>query len=276
MKAHKRLLALTGCFTLVSAIGFAQMDRRSYARLQTSSPHRAVVTGSRWGWASQEWTGDERPYRQARAELERRAASGQLTDAALRNYRASAQAQPTDPLASFRWGFAAYQAAKLAPRYHDRSRILAGVELALQRAPSPRTYQFARLRFLIEGRDFPYPQLRPLGERLVRRDPDDVDVKHHFLKYLNVSRSPAEKERALAYARDLIRLAPQDPRSHFALGQVWMRIWNQSKSRSDADKAVAAYRKSLELEPPGRESRETIEQLIRLIQKEQTQRRKPA
>ncbi|RYZ92627.1 MAG: hypothetical protein EOP06_03705 [Proteobacteria bacterium] len=138
---------------------------------------------------------------------------------------------------------------------------------ALASTPSPRVYNWTRLRFLVDARNFPDTLLRPVGERLVQRDPKDYEVKYRLIDTFNPGESKAEKKQALIYAHDLIRLNPKRASGYSALGGVYYRDWLLNKNRTDAGNAIAAYQRYLKIAPPNEPFRRQVTLLIALMRK---------
>jgi hypothetical protein len=186
--------------------------------------------------------------------------------------KGSAEQQPRDPLAQFGWAFAAYRAAKDAQTFAEHDAKLKGTREALSRVPSPRAYEYARLRFLIENSVAPVVGLLPLGKRLLSRNPGDSEVKYFVRRLLSWSPSLGDKTTALQYARDLVKVEPQNGRYRAALGAAYKNLFDKTGNPALADNAIAAYRESIQLSPPNSEWREWAEHLIKGI--EQRKRRR--
>ncbi len=172
-----------------------------------------------------------------------------------------------EPQAQFRWAYAAYEAARKT-NFVNQHKTLRDIEQALQRAASvspPRNYEYARLRFLAIARNSPYHNLKPVGERLVRRNPQDHEVRFYLVELLDPGLHSEEKQSALMHARFLAQALPEKPTVHSLLGSVYWRIWLKSKSPADADKAIAGYRKFLQTAPPNHPFRRGAESQIKFI-----------
>lgn len=234
---------------------------------------RKTITISYWSWLREEWTADEQPYRRIRAAVDKIADAGRLTPAVVRQYKARAK-NWTDPVAQFRWGYAAYKLAKKAD-FVNQAGVLQEITDALQtawtpRPQTPRSYEYARLRFLVMGMLQPDRDLRVVGERLLSRNPNDYEVEYLFVSVLSPGITAKEKQQALFHIQALLRKYPQKrARIHSLLGGVHYKLWVVSQSQADADKAVAAYRQYLRLASPHDKWRQNAMQMIKHIQQRQ-------
>jgi len=216
------------------------------------------------GWTVEPWTADERPFKSTRAAIDAAFRSGPASKV-MKMYGA----RPADgkdgltPTVQFRRAYTVYRAAALGDVAAGRQ--LPQVAYDLDHVRSPRSYEFARIRFLIMAHLFPAPQLRQVGERLVRREPKDYDAKYYLVQVLAPGLSPSDRREALGYCQDLLRLGPRRPSSYAILGFTHFRIWLVGKQRSEGDACVAAYRKYLELAGPRDSFRGRAERIIRTV-----------
>lgn len=224
-------------------------------------------------WAKEAWTGSDRPYVKIRREIDKAIASRRLTRAILSTLKNKALKQPKDPIAQFRWVYAV-QNAHLAGIYFNVPYItMDEAGAALARPASPHSYEYARLRFFIASRQQIDPQYISLGQRLLRRNPKDYGVKFHLTQTLG-SGTPAQRKQALDIAQELVRQYPKKASAHSALALVYLDRWNVSHDVADADKAIAGYRKYLQLELRDKRSRQGVQSLIKAIEREKAEREK--
>ena len=224
---------------------------------------RMPVANDQWNWAREGWTGDNRPYHRVRTEVNRAISQGQKFVKLMTKYKLLAQ-KSSKPLDKFRWAYVTYQAAIKGSSFSDKE--LLHVMKSLRNISSPKTYDYIRLRFLIESRAWPFRQLKKVGERLAERNPKDYEVKYYLVKILNPGRYLSERQEALRYSRDLIRIAPKRLSAHTALGFTYFKIWLVTKNKDDGDKSIAAYRKYLELAPSNHNFRKQAILTIKMIQ----------
>lgn len=214
---------------------------------QNISPPSAQWSANEWTWTKEKWDGDEKPYKKARLEIDRAIQEGRDLDTLLEKYKKNASKNATDPLLQFRWAYSAYKSAAKAG--NNAAAKLQGVEFALKRANSPQTYEYARLRFLVVARTTPYHRLKEVGERLLKRNSKDDEVKFYLVSVLDPGLYASEKAQALQLAQELIRSQPKRPSSYSVLANTYLAIWSKSKSPDDAHKAISAYRQFLQVAP---------------------------
>ncbi len=211
-------------------------------------------------WTEEVWTGNEAPYTKIRLEIENLNNANQKLPAMIEETGDKAQKDVNNSLLGYRWAYLCYKAATLDLKEGESQLPLASRAISI--SVSPKVYEYSRLRFLINVRSFPSSQFRSLGERLVKRDPNDYDVKFYMLKLLTPGLSTEDKKLAVGYAQDLIRMWPNSTSAHSGLGGVYYRSWLVSKSKSDADNAIQAYEKYLQIAPPNHEFRKQAQSLI--------------
>ncbi len=217
-------------------------------------------------WKKEAWSGSDQPYAAIRKEINK---AGKGTGDLVLRYKSAAQKNPKDPVAAYRWGYAYYVAATHNPSLL-RSKTMQEVLEFLRAVPSPRSYEFARLRFLLEGNgDEPGAYLKEVGKRLLARRSKDNQVKFTLVRLLNPGLYLEDRKLALAYGQDLMAAMPDKPNVYNLMGDIYMRIYVQTKDPSARDKAIAAYEKYLALAPPNF-PRKAAERWIKVLRKRAT------
>ena len=253
----------------------SQFAMASWASDQATKP--PVVKGAKqpnakygwltqWAWTSEQWKGDDQPFIQIRAAVDRMFDRKKDIDVALQDYRRLAQQKPSDSQAQFRYGYLAYKIADTSD-YNEGEKVLDSVRAGLADAPSPRTYNYSRLRFLTEAYMVPFPKLKGLGKRLLQQNPDDSDVKYYQATILGQSPNADEKRRAIAYARDLISGTSKHLSAYSLLGSIYYISWRRSHSKADADNGIAAYQQYLDLASPDHKFRSQASYFIHIMEK---------
>lgn len=209
-------------------------------------------------WASEPWTGDDTPYQNIERDTDKALASTWSVGNLLEQASVLAQQKPTDPQAQFQWSYMARQVVLAEPKSYDYGSSLRAISVVLAHADSPKTYSYARLRFLLERQN---PALTEVGERLLQRDSNDVSVKYHLSQYYSALFSersqlnrdhavdPQLKQRALTLAEQIIAANPSDPDYRTALAAVYVSSFADKKNPQDASNAIAAYQQYLKLAP---------------------------
>ncbi len=227
---------------------------------------RTGTTLDGWAWAAQPWTGDDKPYQQIRKNIYNEIASGQNAEELLARYKAQAEAKPADPQAQFAWAYAALRLSAF-PGRQDTKVDLTGLPDALAGAPYPRTYDYARIRFLAQASLRPMGQLEELGKRLAQRDPADVPVKFRLIQVLRQIPSPPENAQAVRLAEEFVKSDPQQLIYRATLANVYEDAFvDFGSKKSSGDKAIAAYQEYLRLASPDDPNREGVERTIKGLQ----------
>lgn len=209
-------------------------------------------------WASEPWTGDDRPYQGIERDADKALASSWSVGNLLEQTSLLAKQKPNDPQAQFRWSYIAWQVVQAQPKSYDWSSATQAISVVLAHGISPKTYSYARLRFLLTRQD---PDMTGLGERLLQRNPNDVPVKYHLSdsysalfsersqRSHNHQVDPQLKQRALTLAEQVIAADPSNPSYRSALAAVYVASWADNNNPEDASNAIAAYKQYLKLAP---------------------------
>ena len=211
---------------------------------------------TQWNWATEKWDGNEKKYRDMRLAIDQKIKQGANPVELARQYQKQARSW-TDAPGQYRWAYAAYKAAE-ARGFPEKDETLKGISMedirqALDKAAdeetSSRNYEYARLRFLSFARVWPESRLTPMGERLLKRNPKDFEVRFQQLRLLAPGVREGERAEALSHVNWVFKNMPNDPIGHYLLGSVYSRIRMSTWSQADADKAIAAYQKFLQIAP---------------------------
>jgi|GEM_PF-3946578 len=198
------------------------------------------------------WTDDDAPYRKARQRIDAMIAGGMSPDEVLmlakRDYELSQleNGSRDDPLILFRQTYASYRAREYVQlhilpelaeyiRPNNVSQYESQLIQQLNRrfdiitpASPPHNYEYARLMFLAGGIDHLNGGSGKvlLGERLLKKNPHDADVKAALVEALvkvnipqNQRRENAQK--AVRYAVQITRAEPNSPRSWKTLATAY-------------------------------------------------------
>ena len=267
-----RKVTLICCIALMAGSAWGQKA----STLSTASG-RVDLPAAQWQWTQESWRNDNRPYAQARAEIDQAIAHGTAPQTLADRYKVRAvqlyKSQPAPSsalLAVFRWGYAAWKVATSTRHRAERSRSLTGVYQALEATAFPNAYDPARLKFLIDYLKLPpYDPLRYAGARLVKLNGSDYDVKYAYTRIIVRTAAPEDVKEASLYAQQLVTMAPEKPNVYSLQGGVYLFSWHYLHNKADGDKAVAAFQTFLRLTPPDDEERPEIEKWINHIKEEQ-------
>ncbi len=251
--ALSSLLALTATLTTL-------------AHAQSAITHYAVPAIAPDSWMIEAWTGDNRPYHQIRAEADKVNNNPQSLDSTAKRLESDIERNPSDPKREYHWAYVTYKLA-IASNPRDENKLVLSRD-ALHRANPPHSYDYTRLRFLIEATLFVGPQFNnfiAVGKRLMQRDPNDAEVKYQMVRILGDSPRAADQNTAVAYAESMVRQHPERGNYHANLAGAFLSRWLLSRNHSDAEKAMAEYQQYLKIAPPDASFRSQAERMIKSI-----------
>ncbi len=211
-----------------------------------------TIARNAFSWQYETWTGDDRPYRQARQEIDTAIASGQSPMRVAEGYEGQARADKRSALAQFRWGYALRETITPASTPDESQTNGLGVFFTLANIASPNTYNYARLRYLTS---YHSSYQTALGERLLRQDTQDVSVKGHLaLDYTAPGPEPYNlkaKNRAVQLSKELIKVDPKYPSYNAVLAEAYTaNYFMNGHHRQDGIAMIAALRQYLSLAKP--------------------------
>lgn len=224
-------------------------------------------------WTKEKWKDSDKSFQSVRRNIDQMIAKGRKPDDLRKSYKASAQKEPQDAQAQFRW---AYAADRDSAKQHESAEVekrLSGVADAMAKPDSPRSYQYGRLRYLMEVRRAKWGGnwfIVEFGKRLVKRNSNDWDVKY-YLTYdlLNSEDVPDRRVTALKYANQIKQAFPKRPSSYSTLGWVYRCLALETHDPRHCDIAIANYRKYLQLAPTSHsEMRKYVPSIINRIEKD--------
>jgi len=169
-----------------------------------------------WKWVKEAWTGSDAPYVNIRRSIDVELAKNSQPKRLRERYQITAAANPFDPQAQYAWAYAAVMTREVG--YYFGHRYLSDVSAALAQPRSPKTYEYARLRFIILMRHGTWLQMKPLALRLLQRNPQDYNVKVHLVPLMAIRGSVSDQQKALVLAKQLVDFQPRRASAWGALG----------------------------------------------------------
>ncbi len=220
-------------------------------------------------WTREPWTSSDKPYLALRSQIDRQIQSSKGQSEKLRvlvnRYEAVAKKQPLNAQSQFAWAYAAYEANPNGYPIKSGWGVPRALSLALASPSSPRSYQYARLRFLIGGWWRPMSELSGLGERLLKRNPQDYQSQFYLAKLLSVG-SESQTRRAVQMAEQMVNRYPAKRSAHAVLADARWGLFLRTDKRQDGEAALAAGRKYLAMLPPSSPSRAESQSILKSIQ----------
>ena len=200
-------------------------------------------------WTAEQWTGDSSPYLKARGRIAQEVDASKDRLGTVAAYKYQAELRPLDPLAVFCWAAAALEASKYVESDADGDKCTAGVLEALAVPPSPRTYEYARMRYLfaIDGH-WQSPNLKALGNRLLSVNSVDPAV----LEFVAFSSGGS---RGITLMDEAIKITPGDRALYCNLAYIYMDAFEYDNGPvAYGHMAVQDFRKYLSMSPRNKDS----------------------
>lgn len=202
---------------------------------------------SRYGWQNEVWNDDD-PYAKIRSEVEREfgGKSSLELDERYLSLKSFAKANPNDPLPQFRWAYASWIYKNTSD---DFRRILVGIDNSISNdVEMPKTYNWYRLRFLIQTYLYTIPELKRAGERLLKENPKDYDVMFGILQTMDVV-DAEERKQVFSYTKTLLDHDPNSSKYWAVSGMMHFGAYIQNRDKEERLIALNHLNKSLELMP---------------------------
>lgn len=210
---------------------------------------RSVQSSYFWRWTSETWKHDDNSYESVRRTIDRAMQHHVKPAALLRAYRVAAIAHHRRPEYLFGWMYSSYVLAD-AGNAEGRS-DLQKINYEIPFTPSPKSYQYTRLHFLLQALQEPSAELRSLGLHLHDVDPNDYDVTYQLVRVLNQSGTIDDRTQALKFSRQLTKMRPDKAKGYALLGGVYFRAFLISRDEKDRIEAKENYKLFILLAPPG-------------------------
>ncbi len=231
-------------------------------------------TGKEWGWTKEKWTNSDTPYKKIREAIGPLYRAKKLNDKQLGLYKKAALEKPKDALALYRWGYYGFCFALLQSDVTIGSGKIGRVTEYFQNGPSPHSYEYTRLRYLVLSYMLQSsPQMAELSERLLKRDPKDYFVKYYAVSH-HFTGKPKDEALALKLATELVDTEPKNAFVVSLLGYFYQRQWWGHHKPEDAQKSIELYQRYLELAnlPADDIGRRRTENNIKTLQKQMQER----
>lgn len=215
-------------------------------------------------WITEEWSGRDKKFLEIRKEIDALEKKKALNLQNVRKYESLALKNPLNPIHQYRWGYAANKLAKSI----EQTSVLQSIIVAMENPKFPKSFQYARLLFIVNVKISPDVQFKKVGLRLHKRSPNDAEILYYLIYILDLGDSAAQKIEAEKFAKALVKLEPQKATSYSSLASVYWISWISRKTRSDGQQAIKNYQKYLQLSPPSDTFRPRALDIIKSIQQE--------
>ena len=170
-------------------------------------------------------------------------------------YEAKAKKEPNNALAQFTWAYSVRLAEKsLAFHTANTQDYLDSANVALAEAPSPHTYNYDRLRYLLwieEGGGAASHHLEGMAYRLLQKEPNDYPVLLGLSLIYTQNRDRVAEKKGYILIQKMIKTYPDKPDVYDLLG-----CWYYRRAQymfygnvPDYHQAIAYYQKALIMYP---------------------------
>ena len=275
MKSYKHLAAVGAVCGGLLLPSFVQ------AAPTWESRYKDAPDAAQWQWTQAPWDASDKPFIAIRKRIDEAVAKGQKPEVLARRFkelaRMSAPGAPKfkifkrDAKAQFAFGYSSYLAWQAIRLQNNRRGRLALVDVpfALEQPPFPRSYQYARLMFIVASISFQDQRLRWAGERLLKRNPNDYEVNKGLINVLIDTTLLKEPERTQINRlfSKLLRRNPKDRLTWSAVGFFYYLRSRQTNRVEDVEKASNGYKRYLSLAPKTDEFRKTAKSYIAELEK---------
>lgn len=258
------------CILLSTSALTAALDTGSQAQAPSihKMPHNTLgrpAPGTNQ-WMTWPWKAIGLPYIMVERTIMREAITGKGGVApVLAKYRAAAKQSPTDPFKQFCWAFASIGYT------NPHEYIDADALRALEGVDPGNVQEYTRIRYYMlmrENTNKSHPELGPLAERLLKAAPYDSQIRNLYINDLCIHRAGLSK--ALALAKAVTTVMPNDASAHNVLGYVYENMFLFSNKAADRDASVREYQRYLALAPPYDASRTQATYLVKLLRSRHT------
>ena len=274
-RSNTSMLAALVCVSSFWLMSVLPATAQSWA-----TPFKDAPDSAQWAWAQAPWDANDKPFVAIRKRIDAAVAKGQKPEVLARRFKAQAQVSAPgapqfkifkrDAKAQFAFGYSSYLASQALIYNSERSQMaLSNVPEALERPAFPRSYQYARLMFLVMSKHPSDERLRWAGERLVQRNPKDYAAKRGLartLLYTTLLRKQ-EKMQALSLINSVLKANPKDAATQSTKGFFYYMTSKQSKDPAEVQKAIDGYRAYLALAPKNADFRPKARSYIAELEK---------
>jgi hypothetical protein len=223
-------------------------------------------TSDGWSWTKMDWKADNTPYAALRQRIEKQITESSDPAAVVADYKQKADSDTANPLAEFAYGYAALYFTEDYSAPQEEATIVAWpVPDALARAKFPNTYDYARLRFVMQVQVHLMPELLRAGLRLANLNRNDVHVQTHFVEVLAYCGTEADTDRAIAYATNLISEFPGNADYPLSRGMIYLFRKNGSSQQPYKADGIADLQKYVDLSPSTDTLRPVIIKMIQQL-----------
>ena len=254
-------------FGLLLGVALTCMEAQKSQGSPSNQSQRRLAIELREKWSTGAWVGSEKPFRDIRNGILKRVATGEDPNRLEKTYGEQARKYPFSPVDQFRWAYAAYVAAtKVQP--FDENKVQPALT-GMERAISPRTYEYTRLRFLLASRARLFEEREDLlvvGKRLWERQPKDREVLARY-RYLLSASSYADRELGVKLSQQWVRDEPKSVSARANLGDAWRGLWFHTRKKEHRLAAIKVLKEQMEMSPNDSWVQTRLKRIIQTLEK---------
>ncbi len=225
------------------------------------SPLQVLLQQQRlkWSWADEAWTNNDKSYLLTKENVDQLVLQGKGLDGLLQIYKRSATNSPYNTLEQFRWAYLAFQMTLLPENQKQGVDKIGLSAYALDRPASPHSYEYDRMRYRIWSYLTPNYLLNSLGDRLLKRDPKNREIRFYVIgNFADATnwgeRNPkdviASQKKAITLLHKFIEDYPTDSAAYGLLGGIYSDMYLKSTNPVDQKNALVAFKESQKYQTP--------------------------
>ncbi len=222
-------------------------------------------------WLNEKWTGNDAPYASLRNQINSAIATGTSPNELVAQYAPQAKRVPNNTLAQFAWAYTVWlQVKAIAFPQQQRLDLLRTVSVALALAPSPHTYNYDRMRYLIWlqfGGGAASHYLESMAYRLLAKAPQDFPVQLGLAAIYTQNEDRGQQKKGYAYIQQLIQGNPDKPEVYDMLGAWYYTQYLFYHAPENYRQAISYYQKAYTMYPVASARHAQLPHLIEMAEK---------
>ena len=213
-------------------------------------------------WMREKWVGDDKPYQDVTKSIDAAVAHGKSPETLAAEYYQAYQKNKYDQMTVFRLAYASLAAVRKNSSFTSHPEWTAACN-AMPSVPSPHTYEFDRLHFLVDSRELGAPTTYlDAGLRLLKRNPNDFDVKFETVEMTEPALDPKQRRLAFQFVADLKKMTPGNYKLVGLEGFIYDISFLERQRPDDARGLIRLYTQFLKVAPANAEFRPTAQERI--------------
>lgn len=221
-------------------------------------------------WVNEKWTGDNGPYVALRRHIDAEVAESKSIAAVIAEQRAACLNHEADPVAAYGLAYAEWQQMRphVLDGQLDSSKFVGDSLSSFWLYSSPHVEEYDRLRFILfTFSDYRSVNLEPMADRLLKVNPNDLDVLRGDVIILCRLRNPRAHLKTLNLISRMGRLEPKNLEIPLLRCIAINSVWPYTLNEKDEAAAINQWKSYMAMLPAGDEHRAECEAAIYSIVK---------